>query len=265
MKKIIVKEIYEPIKLWRHSIYLAFINLQQSHIRSKLGLFWEPLSSLFVAVVLSIIWSQVFNISFSSEYFLYVYSGITIWMVLLAPIIRDGSSCLTSKLKTMRSTNFPIIYYVYNYVTKAILSFLVSSFLVIIINGVLSEFHFSSILWITLSLILVFLTSVGILLFLGIIVLFAGDVKELITSIMRLGFLSTPILWTPDRLGEYSHLVWFNPFYVFLDIFRSSILSLPVNTTSLKIAVYITIGSLILGITTLLLSYKNIKHRVFQQ
>lgn len=260
----IINEIIKASSLWRYSAYLAFVNLQQQHIKSSLGLFWEPLSSLFVASVLSVIWAQVFNVPDIKSYFLYVLSGITVWMTFLAPIVRDGAACLSANIASMQTRSLPIISYVYNHIAKATLRFLISVPLIIFFVVVMSDFKAISLIWLILSIILIIITSTGLLLFIGILVLFFGDVKEIVTSAMRLGFLSTPILWAPERLGEYSHLIWLNPFYSYLDLCRSSLLSTPINMVSLKVASLITVVVFTLGLVMLKISYAQIRYQVFK-
>jgi len=66
---------------------------------------------------------------------------------------------------------------------------------------------------------------------------------------MRVAFLVTPVLWKPDMLGDKGQtVIYLNPFFSYLDVFRSSLLGGAVSNASLGVMIFTTIALYSLGL-----------------
>ena len=87
------------------------------------------------------------------------------------------------------------------------------------------------------------------------------DLSEVVSAIMRIAFLATPILWMPGERGTggmMGILLTYNPFYHFLDVVRAPLLGNEVSVES-----WIVVGAFSLsGVAVTLLLYKRLGHRV---
>ena len=52
------------------------------------------------------------------------------------------------------------------------------------------------------------------------------DIEPTVKSLMPPMLLLTPILWKPEMLGEYSFLIYANPFTYFVGIVRNDLIGL---------------------------------------
>lgn len=87
------------------------------------------------------------------------------------------------------------------------------------------------------------------------------DLYEVITAIMRIAFLATPIIWMPSdtgRGGIMGAFLTYNPFYHFLEIVRAPLLGNEIEPMSwLVVSAFTVAGSLITY-----LFYKRVSMRV---
>jgi ABC-2 type transport system permease protein/lipopolysaccharide transport system permease protein len=75
------------------------------------------------------------------------------------------------------------------------------------------------------------------------------DLSQVMSVILRIAFLATPIIWVvPDageaigRGGAFGPFLLFNPFYHFLEIIRAPLLGKPIATETWIFTVLITLG-----------------------
>src|SRR5690606_7240427 len=76
------------------------------------------------------------------------------------------------------------------------------------------------------------------------------DFGQLLNNVSIFVFLLTPIVWYPDMMPEGSiraQLMRINPFYHFVEIFRSPILGEPVETMSLWYVGILTMAGLLVA------------------
>ena len=98
--------------------------------------------------------------------------------------------------------------------------------------------------------------------FFGIIGARYRDLREIITPIMRIAFLATPIIWIPDtgegRSAVMTAFLTFNPFYHFLEIVRAPLLGNPIDPLSWIVVLAIT-G---VGFTLAWIFQKRFAHKI---
>lgn len=229
-----LNQIVETIHLWRFVLYSAVLKVRLRNSGSNLGILWEPLGTFLVSIVLAVVWSKILAIESVFDYFLYVYSGMLIWALisnsvsnLCATLIKNSAKLSTKKLGFF-------VYIAEDLVVSFIPFFLSLPFLIIAVS-IFSPNGYTvfSIFFIFFAIIVNALAALFFGLSVGVLAFFFGDVRQVVASIMRLGFLVTPIIWMKDSLGGKENLLFFNPFYGFLDVSRSSLTGLRVELSSL--------------------------------
>ena len=113
------------------------------------------------------------------------------------------------------------------------------------------------------GLVLTSITALALCMTLGIVGYFFRDILQIIKAVMRLGFLITPIIWRPERLGEYEYLVWYNPFYSFIEFCRAPLMGQMPHTNSIIIVFSITAVLAILGLVVMSMSIHTVRLRAF--
>ena len=75
-----------------------------------------------------------------------------------------------------------------------------------------------------ISLFLIVANILWIAVLLSVVCTRYHDVFEIMTNIIRMMFLLTPIIWTPDMISARTLLLDFNPFYHVIEVFRGPLL-----------------------------------------
>lgn len=224
-----IGELKTAFTLWRFTVYGVLLKIKLRNANSKLGILWEPISTLLVSSVLTLVWVKVLNVRDGTNYFTYVYSGMVIWAAISSSI---SNLCATLVKNSPKLISRPIskFSYIFEDILLSIFPFFLSIPMVLAVAMWHGDF---------MSLWQVFQFGVGVLnlvlacfgfgISVGVIAFMLGDIRQLITSVMRLGFLITPVIWTTDRLGEYEKYLIFNPFYGYLHSMRQPLMGFDAN------------------------------------
>jgi len=261
--KFAINDARQSIGLARYWLYSAFIKLQIEHKKTFLSLFWEPLTVFFVAGTLSIVWSQILKVENPADYFFYILTGFSVWSLLLAKLINRAVASLSTRSAELTTSAKPILSLPLEDIAYSFLNFLTTAPFLLALSIYYHGFSLGLIGFFLLGLLLIWLTAVGLCLTLGVLAFFYRDVMQLIKAVMRLGFLVTPIIWKPERLGKYEDLVWLNPFYSFIDFCRAPLMGQMPHNNSIIIAVGLSIVLPLLGFFVLSLMGGKIRRGVF--
>lgn len=234
--------------LWRYTLYSALIKISLRNAGSKLGLLWELLSTMIVSLILAVVWIKVLGLKDPFyDYFLYVYVGMIVWGC-LAGAVSNLCATLVKNANHITARSLPIFSYIFEDILISFMPFLMSLPVVIaivLLSGYpLTLFSFLSLMFgIVLVLIAAFAFSISV----GLSAFFIGDIRQMITSIMRLSFLVTPVIWKPERLGDAQYLLLLNPFYGYLHILRNSFTGEPIEMQYALQACGVTVAMLLVG------------------
>ncbi len=68
------------------------------------------------------------------------------------------------------------------------------------------------------------------------------DIREIVTAVMRIGFLATPIIWMPSERENISKLFLdYNPFYHMIEVIRAPLLGNPISSLTWMVIICITL------------------------
>ncbi len=244
-------DLVESLKMFKYLYASAFLRLKVMYRRSFLSLLWEPLTIFFVASILTLIWSQILDIEDKYSYFSYVLVGFGLWNLLFSKLITRAVLSLCSRSKDLVNQVIPISSLSIEETIFCFIGFLLTLPFILVITIPAYSIDIARAAYFLFGLFLIGLTAISLSLTLGIVTFFMRDIKQLVQAVMRISFLITPIIWTPDRLGEYQHLLWLNPFYSYIDICRTPLLGGAPHEYSIFIASGITIILSVLGIVLL--------------
>lgn len=216
-----------------------------------------------MATVLSIVWSKVLNVPSPKEYFLYLASGLLIW-TLLSDLSRQGVASLRRNARNMTIRSLALSTYVAEDIAFCFMSFFMSLPFILLLVFTMGSAGVQGIAWLFVGLVLILVAAFGFSLSFGIGAFYLGDLQQLVYAVMRLGFLVTPVIWKPERLGEYADWVWINPFFGFLDVCRRGMLGQEMDYVSLSVATGVATLLLAVGLINLYLFSHGLRQRAFQ-
>jgi ABC-type polysaccharide/polyol phosphate export permease len=195
------------------------------------------------------------------SYFIYVYCGMVIWGG-LASAVSNLCATLVKNARSITTRSLPIFSYVFEDILISFIPFLLSLpfvFLAVYLSG-----YFPSLLGLLTFIsgfTLVLLASFGFSISVGLSAFFIGDIRQVITAIMRLSFLVTPVIWKAERLNDAQYLLMLNPFYGFLHILRNSLTGEQIEMLYVLQALGVTVFLLIIGGLMFANMRRKIQHR----
>jgi len=237
---------------------LAWIDTSLRYRRTVLGPWWVTLSTGAMIGSVGLAWATIFNVDLST-YMPFFATGIILW-TLISGSLTEACNVFTQAGGLIKSLPTPLIVHVYRMLAR--------HFIILGHNAVLI-----AILWLifqwsigwsgflaALGLAINITALIGVTLILGILCARFRDVPQIITAILQLLFLLTPIMWTPDsvRGKTASILIDVNPFYYLLEVFRGPLLGEPPALIVWLIAIGCALVSVLVGHTL----YARFQHRI---
>ena len=231
---------------WR----LATFEIKRMYSRTVIGPWWMVVQDFLYILGLGLLWGILLKES-SSDFLAYFATGY-IAFNLLNGLVTEGSNTFINLAQTtsrMDSRLSPISWYV---VFRKFLIFL-HSFLALIIVLNLNSYSFSLISIVTISgfFVIVIVNGFFVSLWIGSLTTRFRDLQPIIDVFTRILFFLTPVFWKLDSVvgTPLEYIVLYNPFYYFIEIFRSIVLASPLNQDMLNTVGLITLVNLFLGIS----------------
>jgi ABC-type polysaccharide/polyol phosphate export permease len=231
--------------LWKTELWgrLGWLDVKRRYRRTMLGPFWTSISlSMYVmgvGLVGAGLWHQ--NIS---DYLPFLVSGMVAWL-LVSTIITEACTLLVSGHALFRNVTFEYSILAYALVWRNLITFLHNLVVWLLIVGVLRPEALGFTVFLALpGVLLIALNGVWISLLCGMFCLRFRDVTPLVSSIIQISMLITPIFWPPESLQGSRRLIFvgLNPLHHMVDIVRSPLLGKVPAATSYLIVVLITVG-----------------------
>ena len=216
-------DIYRGLLRYELWLTLGWRDVLSKYRRSWLGTLWITMSMGIISGVMGMLYSQIMH-SPMQTYIPYLCVGFIGWM-LLSALLTDGSLSFSSNSGVIKEIPLPYSVYVFRSLWRNVIIFshnLIVYFLIMIIFRINV---FPIVFLIIPSLILILLNGMWVGLLFGILNVRFRDFSQLVSSLMRLLFFITPIIWHAEvAKGVRGYLVHLNPFYYLIEILRDPLL-----------------------------------------
>ena len=220
----IIKSLFKDYYIWS---FMGMSEIKKRYRRSVIGPFWLVLSNVAVVFSLSAIYSIILKKDFN-WYVIYLGIGFVIWQFISSSLSESTEYFIKSSnlIKTYRIS-------VYNYVFREI----GKNFIFLIHNlpfWLLIIFFFNvdislNALVIIFSYLIIFLNAIWVSSILALISTRYRDLSPIVSTLVQLSFFATPVLWDITHIIEIrpdvAWIIYINPFYHILEIFREPIMN----------------------------------------
>lgn len=214
--------------IWKYRYLIKELTIKELKLRYKrsvLGFFWSFLNPLFMMLVYWFVFGRLFHRMPMENYPIYLLSGLLVWNFFSISLTNTTHSllhnaALIKKIYFPREA-FPLAT-VCSCMINLILSF-VPFFIILIFSH---RIAFSpALLMLPLGLILLFIMTVGICLFLSVISVFFRDFVQIIEFLLLAWFFLSPIIYHESLLLEgypqiFQQIYQLNPLYPLIKIFQ---------------------------------------------
>ena len=212
--------------------YTATSRSRARFARTSLGSFWLGFSNLLSIGSLGIVYGTVFSVEDFSSYFIYLGIGLVIWNT-ISTSISNSPQLFAHNASNIKNMNIKPIYYTLEEWSFQLQTFLQSFVLVFFVFVFLKSsliFNLLSSSWVPFLNLFIFIYWFPIIICL-MSVRFT-DLAQLVPVILQLVFLTSPILYRKESLGDLSWITNLNFIYHILQPIRDSIIEGYVNYTN---------------------------------
>jgi ABC-type polysaccharide/polyol phosphate export permease len=217
---------------WRIWSALSWHEFNSIYHRTSLGVTWVIVSfAAFVFIKLAI-FSSLLSSEVPGYYDSYLVLGFYAWFYMQTSVTAAPET-FSSSAMWIKSEPLPFSLYVFKFVLRELYSLLFTASVVVAgIWYIGFPVTLSSISMSLLAIPVFVLTACAVKFFLGILSARFRDVSHLVRAIMLPMMFLTPIFWLPSQMSSLMDVLWWNPFFHYLEIFRAPLLDRTVPVES---------------------------------
>ncbi len=221
-------------ELWDYRELLYFFSWRDLKVRYKqtfVGVLWALFQPFITMVVFSVFFGTLAKIpSDGVPYPIFVYVGLLFWQF-FAGALSDTSNSLIANQSIVTKIYFPRLVLPISSVITQLVDFVIGT---IILIGLMFYYgyipHLAGLLILPLLLIITFLASVGLGLFLASVNVKYRDVRYALPFFIQLLLFVTPVIYPAGIAGKYSWILALNPMMGVIQSARAALL----GTTALN-------------------------------
>jgi len=240
-------------EIWQYRELLYFFVWRDLKVRYKqtfVGVAWAVFQPFLTMVVFSIFFGGLAKMpSDGVPYPIFVYVGLLFWQF-FSTALSDTSMALISNQSIITKVYFPRLILPISSVMTKFVDFLIATLILI---GLMFYYgympHISGLLILPLLLLITFMASVGLGLFLASINVKYRDVRYALPFFIQIMLFLTPVIYPASIAGKYSFLLAINPMMGVIQSARAALLgTAPINWMLINISLVGTLVLMILGI-----------------
>ena len=225
IKKMLFDYLQFSIKNRRAWWYTATSRTRSRFARTNLGSFWLGFSNLLSIATLGIVYGTVFSVSNFRSYFVYLGIGLVVWNT-LSSSIGNAPQLFAHNASNIKNTNLNPIFYTLEEWSFQIQTFGQSFILVFLCFLFLQPTLISNLLlfsWLPVLNLIIFIYWFPLLVCLASIRF--NDIAQLVPIVLQLIFLTSPILYRKESLGDLEWITNANFIYKVIEPIRMSLIN----------------------------------------
>ena len=217
-----LNDIAQSFKKFRLIAYMAVSDLRARYKRSVLGPLWLTLSTVVGAAGLGFLLSELMKIDRAS-FVPSLTAGLIMWYF-ISGVIVESSTVFNRQANIIRNINLPLSIYPAQLIFRQLIN-LAHTAPVFLVVALVLDFPLTSTALLAIpGVILLTLNLLWISLLIGLLGARFRDLEHLITSVMPLLMLISPVFYRPNFLPFSATIIWMNPFSHFIEIVRYPLL-----------------------------------------
>lgn len=224
---------------------LGWQDIRQRYRRSVLGPLWLTLSMGALVSALGLLYGMLFKVEIA-VFVPHLALGFIVW-TLISSTTNEGCKVFIDAEGIIKQVGLPLTVHMYRLLWRNLLILFHNALVFVVVAAVFGVWPGWAGLLALPGLALLCLNGLWAVLLLGIVSARFRDVPPIVTSIVRICFFVTPIIWMPELVPARAAVLEFNPFYHLVEVVRAPLLG-KVPALSSWIAVLImTIGGWVLA------------------
>jgi lipopolysaccharide transport system permease protein len=209
----------------RFWLNLVSSDLQLRYRRSLLGVGWSLLLPLCPALVLGVVFHEIFRVSLT-EFLPFLLSGLSFW-AFITGVMLEGCQSYVQAEPYIRQHSLPLAIYPLRTTLGVTAHFSIALVLVLAFVWLLQgTFHAWALLYLLPGLVLLFLLGWSLAILLGFVNTVFRDTQHLLQVGFQIVFYLTPIIYPAQLLAQtrVGWVVTYNPLVYLLALVRAPLL-----------------------------------------
>ncbi len=248
-------------EVWNYRELLYFFTWRDLKVRYKqtaIGALWAVFQPFITMVVFTVFFGNLLKVpSDGVPYPIFVYTGLLFWQF-FSSALSDTSNVLITNQSIITKIYFPRLILPLSTVATKFIDFGIAT---VILIGMMIYYGYTpnviGVLIIPLLLLITFMASVGLGLFLAAINVKYRDVRYVLPFFIQILMFVTPVIYPAGVLGKYSWILALNPMMGVIQSARAALLGTTVlNWTLITISLIATTIFMAIGIYT----FKKTEH-----
>ncbi len=240
-------------EIWEYRELLYFLTWRDLKVRYKqtsIGVLWAIFQPFITMVVFSLFFGQLLGVDSNGvPYPIFVYTGLLFWQF-FSSALSDTSNVLITNQAIVTKVYFPRLLLPLSTVMTKFIDFVISA---VILAGMMIFYGFTpqliSLLVIPILLIITFMASVGLGLFLASINVKYRDIRYALPFFIQMLLFVTPVIYPASIAGKFSWILALNPMMGVIQSARSTLLgTTDLNWILILISLAATFVLLLFGI-----------------
>jgi ABC-2 type transport system permease protein len=207
---------------WRLWGSLAWYDIKSRYSRTWLGPLWTLANLIFFVLVIGLLYTELMHQE-PIRFIAHLAVGWIVW-TFVSNCILNGCNALVNGSRLIKEISLPLSVHLYRVVCRNFIILLYHSPVLLVILLLFPQDIISKIPILCVSLYLIVANVFWIAVLLSVICTRYQDVFEVMTNVIRVMFLLTPIIWTPNMISSRMLLLDLNPFYHMIEVFRGPLL-----------------------------------------
>lgn len=240
-----LRESFRHPEFWALSSWLDIIVRAR---KSRFGVIWLLAPSIVYVFGLGMFFAG-FQGGVSGDFYAYVALGAMVFRSLMSSVI-GSATVFNSSHSFIMDGHMRLTDYLLQALAKSFFDFCMYVPVVVVALVMYGQVSLGGLLWAVLALAIIYLNGLWMSALFSLGGARFPDFGQLLNNISIFLFLLTPIVWHADMMPAGSmraHLMRINPFYHFVEIFRSPILGHPVEMTSIYYVGTLTVVGLVVA------------------
>lgn len=224
---------------------LAYQDMVKRYRGSILGPFWITLSMGVMIAALGTLYSTLFHMDIAA-YLPHVALGIIGWNFIQTGV-GEGCQVFIENAAAIRIARLPFTVYVCRTVARNFILLAHNLLVYLLVLIVFPPPVTAAMLLVIPGLLILGANALWAGMALGLLSARFRDIPQIVGMIMQLTFFITPVLWTPQLLGDKSWIADINPLYALLELLRAPLLGVAPTPTCWILALATTAAGWVLA------------------
>ena len=233
--------------------YFAWRDVKVRYKQTSIGIIWAILQPFTQMVVFTVFFNKAAGIGSGNPavpYAIFSFTGLLFWNFFSQSLTRASNS-LVDNQSVVTKVYFPRILLP---LTSTLVGLIDFAFAFIVFIGLMIFFRISptlgSVLLLMPALLITFIASSGIGMYLAAINVKYRDVKQIVPFLLSVGLFVTPVIYPITSIPQqYQWLLYLNPMTGVINMMRSSFLgTAPINWPLTWLSIGVAILSFVLGV-----------------